>query len=88
MVVVYLSAPLLAVFGHGLARWTGLAAWAAMAVAFQPMLRLYRRSPLWGLALPLIGALYTLFTVRSAVETWQGRGGMWKGRAQAMGAAS
>jgi hypothetical protein len=52
------------------------------------MLRLYRRSPLWGLALPLIGSLYTVFTVRSAVETWRGRGGMWKGRAQAMGAAS
>ncbi len=30
-----------------------------MALAFQPMLRFYRLSPLWGLALPLIGALYT-----------------------------
>ncbi len=87
MGVVYLAAPVLAVFGQGLARWTGLAAWLAMALAFQPMLRLYRRSPAWGFALPLIGALYTGFTICSAVETWRGRGGMWKGRAQAIEAA-
>jgi hopene-associated glycosyltransferase HpnB len=84
MAVVYLAAPLLAVFAEGVGQWTGLLAWLAMALAFQPMLRLYGRSPLWGLALPLIGALYTSFTIRSAVETWQGRGGQWKGRAQAM----
>jgi hopene-associated glycosyltransferase HpnB len=88
MAVVYLAAPLLAVFAEGVGQWTGLLAWLAMALAFQPMLRLYGRSPLWGLALPLIGALYTSFTIRSAVETWQGRGGQWKGRAQAMRPAS
>jgi hopene-associated glycosyltransferase HpnB len=88
MGIVYLAAPLLGVLGEGIGRWTGLAAWAAMAVAFQPVLRLYNRSPLWGVALPFIAAIYTLFTVRSAVETWQGRGGMWKGRAQAVRAAS
>jgi hopene-associated glycosyltransferase HpnB len=84
MAIVYLAAPVLLVVGHGLARWTGLAAWLAMALAFQPMLRLYRRSPLWGFALPAIGALYVSFTLWSAVETWRGRGGMWKGRAQAL----
>ncbi|MDR3508670.1 MAG: glycosyltransferase [Caulobacteraceae bacterium] len=83
MVLVYLSGPLLALFGHGLARWLGLAVWIAMAVSFQPMLAFYRRSPLWGLALPVIGALYTAFTFDSAVQVWLGRGGMWKGRAQA-----
>ncbi len=83
MALVYLAGPILAVFGHGLARWAGLGAWLAMAIAFQPMLRLYRRSPLWGLALPLIGALYTGFTVWSAVQSWRGRGGQWKGRVQA-----
>ena len=55
-----------------------------MAISFQPMLRLYRRSPLWGPALPIIGALYSLFTVRSALDVWRGKGGMWKGRAQAL----
>ena len=83
MVLVYLAAPILAIFSQGLARWLGLAAWAAMAVSFQPMLAFYRRSPLWGLALPVIGALYTGFTLQSAIQVWQGRGGMWKGRAQA-----
>jgi hypothetical protein len=55
-----------------------------MAAAFQPMLRFYRVSPLWGLALPAIAAAYTLFTLQSALEVWRGRGGMWKGRMQAM----
>ena len=82
MALVYLAGPLLAVFGHGVARWTGLGAWAAMAIAYQPVLRLYRRSPLWGLALPVIGALYTGFTVWSAVQSWGGKGGQWKGRIQ------
>ena len=57
-----------------------------MALSFQPMLRFYRLSPLWGLALPLIGALYTAFTLQSAIDVWRGRGGMWKGRAQALAA--
>ncbi len=83
MALVYLAAPVLAVFGRGWASGLGLCAWAAMAMAFQPILQFYRRSPIWGLALPLIGALYTVFTVQSAIEVWRGRGGMWKGRAQA-----
>ena len=88
MGLVYLSAPLLAAFGAGYARWLGVAAWALMTAAFQPMLRYYRLSPLWGLALPLVGALYTLFTVRSAIDVWRGKGGMWKGRSQALAASS
>ena len=39
------------------------------------------------LALPAIGALYTVFTLQSAIDVWRGRGGMWKGRAQALVAA-
>jgi hopene-associated glycosyltransferase HpnB len=84
MAIVYLAAPGLAIFAAGPARWAGIAAWAAMTLAFQPMLRFYRRSPLWGLALPVIGALYTAFTMQSALDSWRGRGGQWKGRAQAL----
>ena len=84
MAIVYLAAPVLALGADGPGRWLGAAAWSAMAIAFQPILRLYRRSPFWGLALPAIGALYTVFTLQSAIETWRGKGGMWKGRAQAM----
>ena len=87
MLVVYAAAPVLAAIGGGWARWLGAGAWALMAVSFQPMLRYYRLSPLWGLALPLIGAIYTWFTILSAIQVWRGRGGMWKGRAQARAAA-
>ena len=87
MSLIYLSPPVLTLVAPGLARWIGLTAWMLMALTFQPMLRLYRRSPLWGPALPLIGALYTVFTVQSALDVWAGRGGLWKGRAQAMRAA-
>ena len=88
MALVYLAGPLLAVFGSGLARLLGALSWAAMTLAFQPMLRFYRCSPLWGLCLPVIAGLYSAFTVASALQTWRGRGGMWKGRAQASAAAS
>jgi hopene-associated glycosyltransferase HpnB len=88
MLVVYLAPPLIGLLGGGLAADLGLAAWLMMFIAFQPICRFYRRSPLWGLALPLIGAIYTLFTLRSALDVWRGRGGMWKGRAQALNSAS
>lgn len=84
MVLTYLAAPALALFSGGWAQLAGAAAWLLMALSFQPMLRFYRVSPLWGLALPLIGATYTLFTVQSALQVWRGKGGMWKGRSQAM----
>ncbi|MBS0517786.1 MAG: glycosyltransferase [Proteobacteria bacterium] len=84
MMLTYFAPPLLAILGEGLARWAGLGAWLLMAVSFQPMLRFYRLSPLWGFALPAIAAAYTAFTVDSAVAVWRGRGGMWKGRAQAI----
>ena len=88
MALVYLAAPVLTVVGPGAARWLGLATWALMAGAFQPMLRYYRLSPLWGTLLPAIGALYTIFTVQSAIDVWRGKGGMWKGRSQALAASS
>jgi hopene-associated glycosyltransferase HpnB len=84
MSLTYLAPPLAAVFGSGALRLLGLATWLMMAVSFQPILRLYKASPWWGLALPAIGLLYTVFTVQSAVQVWSGRGGMWKGRAQAL----
>ena len=83
MAITYLVPAVLALFGHGLAQAAGLAAWLLMAIAFQPVLRFYRVSPLWGLALPAIAAAYTAFTVQSAIAVWRGQGGQWKGRAQA-----
>ena len=83
MALLYLAPPLLALFGAGTVRRLGLATWLLMALLFQPMLRFYGRSPLWGFALPAIGGFYGVATLVSAVHHWQGRGGMWKGRAQA-----
>ena len=64
-------------------RMIGIATWALMAVAFQPTLRFYRLSPLWGIALPAIALQYMLFTLDSAYQYVRGRGGSWKGRVQA-----
>ena len=85
LALVFGAAPALALFADGAARWLGLAAWALMALSFQPMLRFYRRSPLWGPALPAIAAFYAGCTLRSAWQYHRGRGGMWKGRVQAAG---
>jgi hopene-associated glycosyltransferase HpnB len=83
MALTYVAPVLLTLFADGLARVLGLAAWAMMAVAFQPTLRLYRASPLWGVLLPGIAALYMAFTLDSAYQHARGAGGVWKGRVQA-----
>jgi hopene-associated glycosyltransferase HpnB len=83
LALTFLAGPLLVVFGEGLARLVGAAAWALMALAFQPMLRFYRVSPLWGLALPAIAVAYMLYTLQSAYQYARGQGGRWKGRVQA-----
>jgi hopene-associated glycosyltransferase HpnB len=83
LAVTYLLPVLLAIFASGWAQILGLAAWLLMALAFQPIVRFYRASPLWGLALPAIAATYMAFTLDSAYQHARGRGGMWKGRAQA-----
>jgi hopene-associated glycosyltransferase HpnB len=83
MIIVYAAAPAFALFATASAQASGILVWAAMTLSFQPIAKFYRVSPLWGLALPMIGILYTLFTLDSAVQHWRGRGGMWKGRAQA-----
>jgi hopene-associated glycosyltransferase HpnB len=83
MALTYLAPPLAAIFGGGVARWIGAGAWALMFVVFQPTLRFYRLSPLWGLALPVIALQYMLFTLDSAHQYVRGQGGSWKGRVQA-----
>jgi hopene-associated glycosyltransferase HpnB len=88
MALTYLAPCAAALFGHGAVKALGVLAWLMMVLSFAPMVRYYRLSMLWGFALPLIGALYTLFTVQSAVQVWRGKGGMWKGRAQAMAGAT
>jgi hopene-associated glycosyltransferase HpnB len=82
MAVTYLTPPALTFLADGPAQVLGAAAWALMVLSYQPTLRFYGLNPLWGLALPAVAAIYTAFTVDSAVQHWQGRGGAWKGRVQ------
>ncbi len=82
MALVYLLPLVLALLGHGLAQILGLIAWAIMAIAFQPILRFYRLSPLWGPFLPAIAFAYMAFTLDSAYQYARKRGGLWKGRVQ------
>lgn len=83
MALTYLAAPLLALFGHGAAQLLGLAAFGLMALSFWPIQRFYGLSGMRALSLPLIAVIYMVYTLDSARQYKLGRGGMWKGRAQA-----
>jgi hopene-associated glycosyltransferase HpnB len=83
MAAIFLAPVLFALLGSGLAQAFGIATWFLMAIIFQPMLRFYQRSPLWGVAFPLIALVYSAFTLDSAYQHAMGRGGSWKGRFQA-----
>jgi hopene-associated glycosyltransferase HpnB len=83
LALTYLAPVALTFFADGWAQYFGLVTWIMMAYALWPTLRLYRMSRLWGLALPPIAAIYMAFTLDSAYQHARGRGGMWKGRAQA-----
>jgi len=86
--LLYIAPPLLGIFGTGLARFAGLGVWLAMAIAYQPMLRFYGLGFWRGLLMPVIASIYLAFTLASAIDHWRGRGGMWKGRAQAIAASA
>jgi hopene-associated glycosyltransferase HpnB len=83
LALTFMVPPLLAVFGSDWERYSGLAAWAIMAALFQPTLRFYRVSPLWGVALPGIAFLYAYYTLDSAYRHARKQGGGWKGRVYA-----
>jgi len=83
MLVVFVAPLFVALFGDGVSRGLALLAWASMAIAYQPTLRLYRLSPAWGIVLPLIAAWYAWLTLDSAFQHLLGRGGQWKGRVKA-----
>ena len=80
LALTFLAPPLFAIFAEGLPRYLGFAAWLAMALSFLPMLRFYRLSLLWSIALPVTAALYLYYTLASAFAHMRRRGGEWKGR--------
>jgi hopene-associated glycosyltransferase HpnB len=80
MSLTFLAAPALALALAGPPAWVAQASWAAMALAYAPMLRFYRvglwRAPL----LPVVALIYLGATVDSARRHGMGKGGLWKGR--------
>jgi hopene-associated glycosyltransferase HpnB len=85
MALTYLAPPLLVVMSDNpLAIGLGGLAWLLMAASFQPILRVYRCSPLLAVLLPGIALFYMAATLGSAIQFWRGRGGAWKGRFQAV----
>jgi hopene-associated glycosyltransferase HpnB len=85
LLITFLSPAVLAFVVSGPAQIVAISVWGLMVLAFQPVLRLYNVTPAWGVALPAIALVYLWFTVDSAIQHRRGRGGMWKGRAQAAG---
>ena len=83
LAVTYLAPVALTLLATGVPQFVGLFAWILMALAFRPVLRFYRLTTLWAPLLPVIAAMYMAFTLDSAYQHARGRGGMWKGRAQA-----
>ena len=88
MSLLYIAPVVMAISASDTARWCGIAGWLLMAFCFQPTLRRYQRSPLWGLALPAIAVFYLSATVDSAVRFYQGSGGAWKERVYSGDSAS
>ena len=54
-----------------------------MTVTFLFTVRFFGLSPIWAFTLPFAAAFYGYATCVSAIRYWLGRGGQWKGRAQA-----
>ncbi|BAU64237.1 hopene-associated glycosyltransferase HpnB [Stanieria sp. NIES-3757] len=84
MSLVYLIAPVSLITGIVTTNWLlamiGLLTWLLMLIAYLPTIKLYQISLWWALSLPAIALLYTLMTIDSAIQFWQGKGGNWKGR--------
>jgi hopene-associated glycosyltransferase HpnB len=83
MLLTYL-APVVLAFSFQPVVWIlSFAAWALMIITYMPTVRFYGLSPLSALFLPMAAVFYSYATWQSAVRYWLGRGGEWKGRAQA-----
>jgi hopene-associated glycosyltransferase HpnB len=83
MFLTYVAPVLLLFARDSTALRLGFAAWLLMTLSFLPTVRFYRLSAGWALVLPLTAVFYTIATWLSAVRYWMGKGGLWKGRAQA-----
>jgi len=83
MFVIFVAPPVLLFTGWDWAAALGAASWIFMTLAYSPMVQFYGLNPLWAAVLPLKALLYAGATLDSALRYWRGKGGEWKGRAQA-----
>jgi hypothetical protein len=83
MLLTYVMPVVFTFSGQTLVWRLSLTAWALMAFTYLPTVRFYGLSPLWAPLLPVAAVFYSYATWLSAVRYWLGRGGQWKGRAQA-----
>jgi hypothetical protein len=85
LAVTYLAPPVLTLWAPaGAAKGTGALAWLLMSAAYFPAVRFYGRPWFWAMTLPAVALFYMGATVYSAVAWRRGRGGLWKGRTQAV----
>ena len=86
MILTYVMPPLLTIIGLFSGAWWTLPAalaWFIMAMSYRPMLRYYGQSAKAAVLLPLVALFYMAATLDSGRRHWLGKGGQWKGRAQA-----
>lgn len=83
MTIMFILPSLLPLTGWPLVTETAFAAWMVMSILYWPTIRFYDLSFIWAFTLPLAAMVYMGATIDSARLYWQGKGGQWKGRAQA-----
>ena len=83
LLLTYLVPVALTFYPQPLVWRMALVSWALMALTYLPAVRFYQLSPLWAPLLPVAAMFYSYATCLSAMRFWRGRGGQWKGRAQA-----
>jgi hopene-associated glycosyltransferase HpnB len=83
LAIMFLAPVVVPAIGSSPAVGIGYTVWFVMSILYLPMVGFYGLSPIWALSLPIGAMFYMLATIDSARLYWQGKGGQWKGRAQA-----
>ena len=80
LLLVFVVPIVAALTGEAAERLLGLAALAAMMLAYWPTVRFYGLPAAWVVTLPAAGALFLAMTWSSAIGYWRGVRARWKGR--------
>lgn len=83
MTLLFIVPFVLPLFASFLPASLGFSAAFLLLLTYIPMILFYRLPLVWVLTLPVAAAIYMAATIDSARLYWQGKGGQWKGRAQA-----